>query len=192
MSINNQFLSSFELIKSAKFDVLTKGIKCYDVNKNYIVNYTCRIFSKKGTSGLVYGNFYVKKVDHVFLNMELQKRYTVTYRPWLLNFTIDCCELIRNTNYHSWDNAAIRLIARVIKSVYPSVFKGCPYEGRYESKKADLNATISPYFPPVMPTGQFKFIYHFFDHLNETIFKAYVELIVKAMSEYRTMDFDFG
>lgn len=65
-------------------------------------------------------------------------------------------------------------------------------KGEYESTKADLNAIISPLLPPIMPTGQFKFSFELIEtKLNETIFKADVELISKQTAEFRAMDFNF-
>lgn len=55
-----------------------------------------------------------------------------------------------------------------------------------------MNATIFPYLPPVMPTGQYKFVFWFFEtDLNETIFKADVEVILKTTAAYRDLDFGF-
>lgn len=87
----------------------------------------------------MYGNFKTNKINSVSGNMVLHKRYTATYRPWLINLTVDCCEMLRDENYHAWGNAAFRFIVRIIRSIYPSVFNGCPFEVRKLCQKKSFN-----------------------------------------------------
>lgn len=65
-------------------------------------------------------------------------------------------------------------------------------KGEYESVKFDLNATVSPLLPPIWPTGQFKMEFQLIDAvLNDTILKAFLEVIYKQTKAYRALDFNF-
>lgn len=100
------------------------------MNKNFVVNYTCHLYSKRGTTGLLYINSYLKHIDGVSVNMALYKRYTATYRPWLLNITVDWCEQLSYPNYHGWGNLALTFIMRVFEDAFPAILSGCPFEVR--------------------------------------------------------------
>lgn len=88
-------------------------------------------------------------------------------------------------------NKAVMLILDVIKGIYPSVFTGCPYEGLYETKWVDVNDSLSPLLPPVVPAGVFRVYFHFNTHTNISIFSLQVETLLKATKEYRATDFSF-
>jgi len=54
----------------------------------------------------------------------------------------------------------------------------------------DINATLSPLMPPIIPVGQYKYLFTFFEPKdNNVIIKVQVEVIVKATREFRAMDF---
>lgn len=78
----------------------------------------------------MYGHFITNHIDQVTANLVLHKRYTASYRPWLLNITVDCCALLRDANHHAWGNVALTLLMRIISKAYPSILTGCPFEVR--------------------------------------------------------------
>lgn len=62
------------------------------------------------------------------------------------------------------------------------------FKGRYESSKADLNATITPYMLMYMPLGHFKFAFKLYEsEFGQILFKADIEVIVKS-TIYRKMN----
>ena len=54
----------------------------------------------------------------------------------------------------------------------------------------DINATLAPYIPPVVPEGQYKILFTvFFTKTKINIFKFYFETYVKPTKEFRGTEF---
>lgn len=86
------------------------------------------------------------------------------------------------------------MVIKTVQDVYGSLFSGCPFEGQYNSSKGfDLNKTISPLLPPVMPTGMFRMLFDFFAAPDGTrvnpIISLQADAELKATKDFRATDF---
>lgn len=117
------------LFLQSRIEIGTKSFRCYEVNKEFIHNCTCKILPNNRTSSLFYANFFMKRTEHISLSLEIFRKTSVQYLPWILRFSVDCCEIVENSNHEKLRNPAIRIIVDVFRLAYPSVFvSGCPYE----------------------------------------------------------------
>lgn len=130
----------------------------------------------------------------------------------MINITVDACELLRNYKYHSWDNILVTFSYVLLGDIFPAILSGCPYEvhqnehlriksydkiyfqGWYESLKSDINATVYPYLPPALPTGQYKIAIVVFEtKVLDKMANVDVEINLKTNADFRLLDFDlFG
>lgn len=130
------------------------------------------------------------RIPRVFAKFTLFYKYTGGFRPWLIDFEADVCELFSNSS--AWfNNKAFLILFNGVKAVYPSIFTGCPYEGLYETRWVDINASITSLLPPIIPTGVFRLYFHFYTPENETIFSLHADALLKSTKEFSATDFSF-
>lgn len=145
----------------------------------------------RGKCSLIKISFVTKRVTQVSGRVTLLYRFTAGFRPYILDFKFDGCALMRKET-SAWNHKGIMIFVNVIKDVYPSLFTGCPYEGRYDSTPwYDSNASTSQLLPPVVPTGVFRLQLTFEVAPNVNLISYRVDVLIKATREYRATDFSF-
>lgn len=165
-------------------------MKCFDANPNLMLNYSCKLKPVREKCSLADISIVTARIPRVFGRFQLFYRYTGGFRPYLLDFTFDACEIMTEKSVLYNNKAALKII-NAMKKVYGSLFvTGCPYEGRYDSAKwFDANETISPLLPPIVPAGTFRIVFRFDASPNVTIISFQVDVLFKATKEYRDTDF---
>lgn len=76
-------------------------------------------------------------------------------------------------------NPIIMVFINFVKSYYPGILHGCPYDGVIRIRNLDVNATLGPLLPSVVPQGQYKVYFRYFSEKNETMSEITVVGIVK-------------
>lgn len=93
-----------------------------------MTNVTCRVkVTKEVPTGLVIIQADIIRIDDVFIHLMLYYRYTGGFRPYLLDYKVNGCEVAKQANYHFSNPVLMRLIPNARK-IFPSLFTGCPYK----------------------------------------------------------------
>lgn len=179
-----------QFLNQAKFDVFAQSMKCFNVNPNIILNLTCKMTPIRGKCGLIFISATLARVEHPFARIQLFYRFTGGFRPYLIDLQLDGCE-VASMRSSLWQNKAGLFFLNILKGIYPSIFRGCPYGGQYDSNVFDLNATISPLLPPVVSAGVYRARFDFWFPPNVSIVSVQGDVLVKAQKEYRVVDFSF-
>lgn len=115
----------------AEFDVLLKSIKCYDINKEIISNYSCKIkITREYPGGLLYLGFSFSQVEKMKAKFELFFKYGTIFRPYLIKFDLDVCELMKKDSELA-TNKIQTILMKILENEFPLLLKGCPYEVRF-------------------------------------------------------------
>lgn len=154
---------------------------------------SCKMSPVRGKCSVIDITFTVRRLLRVDGRFRMFYRYTGGFRPYLLDFTFDGCEIC-NKKSPIWNNKVGIIVIKGMQDIYGSLFTGYPYEGQYNSsKRFDLNKTISPLLPPVMPNGIFRFMFEFLAAPNGTDFHHLISVIAnvqfKATKDFRATDF---
>uniref|UniRef100_A0A336KGA0 CSON010565 protein n=1 Tax=Culicoides sonorensis TaxID=179676 RepID=A0A336KGA0_CULSO len=136
--------------------------------------------------GLLSINFNSNNVERPFMHATMFYRYTMGFRPYLLNARIDLCKWINNVQEAKQNLAFERIFAGFTTSL-PSFFAKCPFEGRYVSGWIDANKTFSQFLPPVVAAGRYKTIYHVYSKSSPSILKIITQFDVKPRREFRVV-----
>lgn len=75
----------------------------------------------------MYLAFYFPKIEKVSAYFQLYFKYGTIYRPYLVKFDVDVCELSRKDSDVA-KNKVISLFLKLVEKDFPMFFKGCPYE----------------------------------------------------------------
>lgn len=183
------------LIDGAKFDIYAKSMKIwYDKSWGYIPNPSqCRIRTTREipTGYVSCEGYLLKRVDYVYSDIKLYYKYGTIYRPYLIQFTkTQPCELMKKKRSVRYSNPLDDLILKGVKYCCPQFNHECPYyPGWYNSSFIDINATISPLLPPVVPAGQYKIWGRSYLEDNVTIAEGEGVGVVKPRRDFRDTDF---
>lgn len=105
-----------------------KSFSCYNVNKEFLQNVTCRFkVTRDVPTGLAHLSGDAIHINNVFVQLILYFRYTGGYRPYLLDYTVDGCRIIETIKTISKVNVALRRIIIGIHKIFPSLFHNCPF-----------------------------------------------------------------
>ncbi|XP_063706713.1 uncharacterized protein LOC134835717 [Culicoides brevitarsis] len=180
----------FMITKAAKFDIFVKSLRCYDINPKAFENASCILKVTRDTpTGLTKLKADALGVSDIYLEFSMFYRYTGGFKPYLLSYSIDACDLVKHTTTII-NHEFIRRFVFAFKSDFGEIFKGCPYNGHLESSWMDGNASFSSVLPPVIPQGRYKFIIRLsWLKQNETICIIEFQSEVKPRKEFRDMDF---
>lgn len=174
----------------AKFNLWVKSMKCFDFGPT-IVNMTCKVKPIRNKCSLIDMRALTTRAPNVTGRFRIFFKFTGGFRPYIFDFTFDVCELMAK-NSPVLSNKAGKIVVDTVKEVYESLFTGCPYEGQYNSAPwFDLNKTLSPFLPPIVPSGVFRVLFEFFSAPNQSLLAIQADVLVKATKEYRDTDFSF-
>lgn len=91
-------------------------------------NVTCKLkVTRECPTGLKKIKADIIWVKDVFIKYTAFYRYTGGFRPYLLDFTVDGCELVKQTKFINYNPALVRVVTG-IKKMFPTLFSGCPYK----------------------------------------------------------------
>lgn len=118
-------------------------------------------------------------------------RYGTIYRNYLFNYKqIEPCEIMKKHRSVKYSNLLADLVVKGVKYCCPMFNHECLYyPGFYYAYNIDINATISPLLPPVVPVGHYKVWGRAFLDDNKTLGVVEATGVVKADHEYRATDF---
>lgn len=90
-------------------------------------------------------------------------------------------------------NPIIKIFIDFVSSYYPGILHGCPYNGVISIRNLDVNATLGPLLPPVIPQGQYKVYFRYFSTDNDTMAELTIIGVVKPNLANRVgTDFSMG
>lgn len=90
-------------------------------------------------------------------------------------------------------NPIIKILINFISTYYPDILHGCPYTGVISVRNLDVNATLGPLLPPVVPQGQYKVYLRYFTENNDTMSELVIVGVVKPNLANRVgTDFSMG
>lgn len=101
-------------------------------------------------------DFFVKKrADQILTSIQLFKKETQHFRPFLVNVKLDCCDYFKTKRV---ENIIVRRVANYFLP-YSNMNHTCPYEGQITFKEFNFE----PYFmPSIWPSGLYKAIFTFY------------------------------
>lgn len=167
-----------------------KSVRCFDVNPRLILNYSCKLRPVRAKSSLLFLSFTPVLIPKPIGKFVLLYKFTRGFRKWIFEFDVQVCEIFDEDSL-LLTNKGFKILWDCVRSIFPALTSGCPYEGVYEARWVDINKTIAPLLPPTLPTGLFRFAFHFDTHANESIFSLHIDVELKATKEFRTTDFTF-
>lgn len=183
------------LVNTTKFNVYAKSVK-YWVSKewgNLSKTPKCGIkTTRKQPGGIAQcGGYLLKPVNFdMYGQVMLFYRYGTIYRNYLINYkAIQPCEFVRKHRTPKYSNPLADLVVAGIKDCCPQFNHECPYMPGWYNVSADINATIAPLLPPVIPAGTFKVYGRAYLVGNITIGEGEGVGVVKANHENRATDF---
>lgn len=108
--------------------MFSKTVRCYEIDQRALTNVSCRLkVTRQIPTGLIQIKVDIIYMDDFFIRLTLFYRYTGGFRPYLLDYTVNACDLVKYTNYFM-DNPVINRMVTGIKEVFPRLFAGCPYK----------------------------------------------------------------
>lgn len=92
-----------------------------------MTNVTCSLkVTREIPTGLLRFSTDIIWINDAFLRFALFYRYTGGYRPYLIDFSVNFCELVKKSNY-ILENPIVYRLVKGVKNVYPALLSGCPY-----------------------------------------------------------------
>lgn len=179
----------------AKFDVFAKSFKYWFPKEwgNVSNPSQCRLrVTREHPTALVNCSGYLyKRIDYVYIQFMLFYRYGTIYRNYLFNYAkLEPCEIMKKPRLPRYSNVLVDLILKGVKFCCPLFNHECPYyPGFYYAYNIDVNATISPLLPPVVPVGVYKIYGRAYLKGNVTIGTLEGVGVVKANRENAVTDF---
>lgn len=162
-----------------------------DPNPSIILNYSSKLRPLRGKCSLIDIEVFVRKTTPIFGRFTIFYRYTAGFRPYLIDFQFNACEVMDKKSA-LMGHKAFMILYDLMKKIFSSLFSGCPYEGLYHSVPwFDINETLSPFLPPVVPTGVYRIQFKFDAPSNITIIIFQTDVLLKATREFRATDFSF-
>lgn len=139
-------------------DIYVKGTK-FTFNEKYQRNMIFEVkTSRSKPAGLI--NFSVlqlRPLTTAFVDINLFYRYGTIYRNYLFNKEgVELCELFKEMKDRKprYQNPLAELFRIGASLCSKQLAKGCPYPaGWYNVSSIDINGTISPLLPSIVPAG---------------------------------------
>lgn len=126
-------------------------IQCYNFNTTKLRMEKCEFIAKRETGNLLNYVMHYKGLTNLRARLALYYRGTSgKYQPYILDFEANPCDV---TQYNT-TNKLIRSITNLYLPYDPHLLKGCPLIGPYNMTNFDLDNTVGPFLPPVLP-GKF-------------------------------------
>lgn len=93
---------------------------------------SCKVkLTKEIPTGLAKIEVDVISIGKFFLQFKIFYRYTDGFRPYLLDVTVNACEMVQQVKF-VFNHPAVNRLVTGIKEVFPSLFTGCPYKVSFE------------------------------------------------------------
>uniref|UniRef100_A0A182MDN7 Uncharacterized protein n=1 Tax=Anopheles culicifacies TaxID=139723 RepID=A0A182MDN7_9DIPT len=101
-------------------------------------------------------------LNYFELTAKLFYKYT-SYRPFMIDWTVELCKAVRSTNL----NPSTALVMRVIEETMPEFYYPCPHGNRTYT----LIWTFHPaHIPSTLPSGDYRLDIYFRDATRTTLF----------------------
>lgn len=137
-------------------DIFMKSMKV-TTDPNYIKVRKCGFkTSRQIPTGLISCSGYLlKQLDYGYLQVTLYYKYGTIYRQYLIHYKkIEICEFMKKERSVKYTNVLVDYSRKVISKCCPQFDHECPFLPRfYNGSKIDINGTVSPLLPPVVPAG---------------------------------------
>lgn len=149
--------------RQATVDIYIKSLKIWHLKEVVSINMSRCGFktSRKKPTGLVSceGRL-LKRIDSAYIQAKLFYQYGTIYREYLFNYKrIEVCDLMANKRNFKYSNPLADIARAVVKNCCPQFDHECPYlPGWYNATNIDINATLAPLFPPIVPAGMIFFL----------------------------------
>lgn len=172
----NFFIYKIKIKKKFQDQNIGKFLKidCKPNEKYFLKNCSyCYVKPKNRTVALLDLQFFlIKKAYEVSATIQLFKKESQTFHPFLINVKVDLCRYLKTK---AVDNVIVRLI---LNFMLPStnINHTCPYEGLVEVRNMDF---YPDWMPSVWPSEDYKIVFHFFVNKDTTpaiITTVYLEI----------------
>lgn len=174
------------------FDVYGKSMK-YSFSKDILSDVKCGFkTTKKFPGGIAScGGHLLQPFTGGYIGIKLFYRYGTIFRNYLFDFPkVEPCEVLKITRIVTYSNPLADAVVSAAKKLAPLFFHECPFDaGWYGIINVDLNASIVPYLPPVIPAGTYKLHLRYFQDNNVTLVDFEATGVVKANFANRAKDF---
>lgn len=174
------------------FDVYAKSFK-YSYHKDFARDVKCGFkTSRKYPGGLGNCQGFLKiPMDRAYVELQLFYKYGQIFRNYLINYKkIEPCEMLKKNRSVKYSNPLADLVLAGWKQCCPLIYHECPFAaGWYGTVNQDINGSIVPFLPPVVPAGQYKFYVRVFIDDNMTIAEIEGKGIVKPKFALRDRDY---
>uniref|UniRef100_T1GLD9 Uncharacterized protein n=1 Tax=Megaselia scalaris TaxID=36166 RepID=T1GLD9_MEGSC len=132
-----------------------KKIDCSVNEKFFSKNYSCYVKPINRTVAYLDMEFYIiQRAHHVIITLQLFKKETQHFRPFLINLKVDACDFLKTKRNN---NIIVRTVANYFLP-YSNMNFTCPYKGIILFK----NFNFDPGFmPSIWPSGYYKATFTF-------------------------------
>lgn len=151
------FHLTFEAMRST-VDLYVKGVK-FTFNEKYQSNlkFVLKASRSKPTGLIQFSVFQLSPIINILIDIHLFYRYGTIYRNYLIiKEGVELCELYKDMKDRKprYQNALAELFRLGTSLCSKQLSKGCPYPaGWYNLTNVDINGTISPLLPSIVPAG---------------------------------------
>lgn len=130
------------------YKIRTFKLFCSDFNETNLVRLErCELIAKRGYLGLANIVIHYKGVRDLQMTVKFFYRGTSgKYQPFVVDFTIDLCDLAR---YSSANQIVLRAI-KVFEDFDSNLMKGCPLVGPLNISNYDYDKESEKFYPPVI------------------------------------------
>lgn len=142
----------------ANFDVYAKSVKAV-VDKEWVKDFKIEIKAKREKPGGVINvqGYLLQKFDeNLLLQIQLFYRYGTIYHLYLIDYKrVEMCELVKTHRNFKYANPLADIVVAGLRKCCPQFNHECPYyPGYYNGSNIDVNGTVAPILPPIVPAGK--------------------------------------
>ncbi|XP_053667462.1 uncharacterized protein LOC128717811 [Anopheles marshallii] len=128
------------------------------------LNYCEMVQFSNGTVGLNTSVDIPIVLNYFEVTAKVYYKYT-TYRPFMIDWTIELCQVHRNGKF----NPSTTIVLQIIKQSLPEFYYPCPHGNRTYTTFWTLEPS---YIPSTLPSGDYRLDVHFRDSSRSTLYAA--------------------
>lgn len=174
------------------FDLFAKSLK-FTYTKDIARDVKCGFKPTRKFPGGI-GNcrgYLLQNITGGYVQLALFYKYGQIFRNYLINYPkLEPCEILKKQRSVEYSNPLADIVLRAWKKCCPLIYHECPFiPGWYAAVNVNINATVVPYLPPVVPAGIYKLYLRYYDENNTTKTEVEMTGVVKPNFANRNKDF---
>lgn len=145
----------------------------------FVINLSCKVKPVRNGLGILY--FQTKTVqplDDIWFQMNLYYKFGTQYRQWLVSFSINFCEELRQPS----TSVIAHIVVDYWKRLIPKEYHSCPISGTLDAQFNADNSSENIFFTQFtrLPDGEYKLVHLAHTRTNETLWTYEMKFSVKS------------